>query len=153
MEELNKIVVFDMPEESTDSDESADETVKALGKGIPFEAIANVRPEEKLNVVIDQIADGFKTLSSHNKNIEDERIEEAQEEQQEEIEEIIDEANDEAVEIIEDADDVSDAADEVEEVFEERQDEIADVNAKHTEKVSTISKNQVIAEVTNQAIE
>ncbi len=149
----DKIVVFDMPEESSASEESVDETTKALDHGIPFEAIANVRPEEKLNVVIEQITEGFKTLSLHNKNIETDRIEEAQEEQQEEIEDIIDDANDEAVEIIEDADDVSDAADEVEEVFEERQDDIAEVNAKHTEKVATISKNQVVAEVTNAAIE
>ena len=71
---MRKIVVFDMPEESSDSDESVDETSKALDHGIPFEAIANVRPEEKLNVVIEQISEGFKTLSLHNKNIEDDRI-------------------------------------------------------------------------------
>ena len=80
---FNKIVVFDMPEESSVSEESVDETTKALDFGIPFEDIANVRPEDKLNVVIEQITEGFKTLSAHNKNIEDDRIEEAQEEQQE----------------------------------------------------------------------
>ncbi len=51
----NKIVVFDMPEESADSTESEDDTKTALENGIPFEAIANVRPEEKLDAVIYQI--------------------------------------------------------------------------------------------------
>lgn len=87
----NKLVVFDLPSQSEDSsDESASDADVAAG--IPFEAIANIHPEEKLDVVILQIEEGFEALADHNKKAEDQEIEEAQEEQQSEIEEIMEEA-------------------------------------------------------------
>ena len=67
----NKLVVFDLPSQSSASSDESEADAPSMEAGIPFEDIMNIHPEEKLDVVILQIEEGFEALVEHNKEAEE----------------------------------------------------------------------------------